>query len=338
MTHSIFTRFLSALGVRHTDAYSDAQFEGMTFKSLFGLSHLLGDYKVPCEAYRIEDKTEINVLPTPFLAQTSAGVFVIVKNIDTASGTVEYDSLGVDQKAPLEVFTDAWNGIVLLAYPDANSIEPDYRSHRIQDFVVAGTKVGLFVALAVVIAYFYISRGLWHNVFTTLLIVFNCAGLYLSSLLMLKNLGIKTKAGDRVCGVLQEGGCDDIMSMKVSKLFGVISWSEVGLGYFGVSLATLLLFPHLWGALALFNACCLPYTVWSITYQKFIAKRWCTLCVGVQTTLWLLFFCYLGSGFYSHILPLHVDYIILLAVYVGAVLLLNLYAVTFRRLTASKQQ
>lgn len=114
------------------------------------------------------------------------------------------------------------------------------------------------------------------------------------------------------------------MDMKVSKLFGVFSWSEVGFGYFSVSLASLLLFPHMWPALALCNVCCLPYTVWSIWYQRFRARHWCTLCVGVQSTLWALFFCYLSGGWLRLSLPLHLDFFVLIAVYVFTVLFINL--------------
>lgn len=82
-TATIFSRFLSALGVPHTAGYSDARFRGMTFKSLFGLSHLLTEYGVP-NRIRVADKSEFTKISTPFLAQTNQGVFVIVDNVDTA--------------------------------------------------------------------------------------------------------------------------------------------------------------------------------------------------------------------------------------------------------------
>lgn len=303
----------------------------MTFKSLFGLSHLLQDYGVDNEALQISDKSEFTELTPPFLAQSTRGIFTIVENIDTTRGEVTYDSLGEKITVPLDVFENAWNGIVLLAFPDSKSAEPDWMSHRLQEVVASATKWVLLLAIVFAGAYFYITRGLWHSVWASALAAFCLGGIYLSFLLMQKNLGIHTAAADRVCGVLEKGGCDDIMSLKVSKLFGVISWSEVGLGYFSVTLATLLLFPHLWGALALFNLCCLPYTVWSISYQKFVAKRWCTLCVGVQTTLWLMFFCYLFGGMLHEALPIKFDYIVLLGVYVGTVMALNLFSSFFKK-------
>lgn len=329
---TIFSRFLSALGVPHTNTWSDKQFLSMTFKSLYGLSHLLTEYGVPNRALRLSDKEEITKLTTPFLAQTKGGIFVIVEKMDAAAGTVEYDSVGEWEKTTLQDFIDAWNGIVLLAFPETQSREPDYGSHRLTEIIASASGYALAFAAIIVFAWFFITRGLYSHVSTVLLTIFDCVGLYFSYLLLQKSLNIHTAASDRVCGVLEQGGCDSIMQLKVSKLFGVFSWSEVGFGYFSVSIATLLIFPHMWPYLALCNVCCLPYTFWSIWYQKFKAKHWCTLCVGVQSTLWCLFFCYLCGGWFRDAFPLHVNFLILLAVYLFAVLFLNRILTIFKNL------
>lgn len=329
---TIFSRFLTALEVPHTDSYSDAQFRDMTFKSLFGLSHLLTEYGIPNEALRVADKTEVTKLPTPFLAQSIQGIFVIVKDIDTEKDMVTYDSLGMIQNVCLKGFEKAWNGIVLLAYPNEKSKEPEYCSHRLSDVVSKLSKYAFGIAALAILLYFFITRGVYAHVSTVLLMLFNCLGLYFSFLLVQKTLHIHTAASDRVCGVLEQGGCDSIMELKVSKLFGVFSWSEVGFGYFGVSLITLLLFPQMWPSLALCNVCCLPYTFWSIWYQRFRAHHWCTLCVGVQSTLWALFFCYLGGGWFSGAFPLKLDFFVLVAVYVFTVLFINLILKTFKKI------
>lgn len=321
---TIFTRFLTALGVPHTEDYSDRRFNNMTFHSLFGFSHLLKDYGIDSEGLKFDDKDEISKLTPPFLAQARNGVFVIVNCIDEKADKIEYDSLGVEQTACFDKFKEAWNGNALLAFPSAESKEPSYGSHHFQELVQKLSRWALLALAIGVFAYFFISRQIYAHWSTVLLTVFDCVGLYFSYLLVQKSLGIKSHAGDRVCGVLQKGGCDDIVHLNVSKLFGVFSWSEVGFGYFGVSLLTLLIFPELLPYLAICNVCCLPYTVWSITYQKFVAKKWCTLCVGVQCTLWLLFFCYLGGGWFHGAFPLRIDFFVLIAVYVVAVLGINL--------------
>ena len=66
----------------------------------------------------------------------------------------------------------------------------------------------------------------------------------------------------------------------------------------------LLIFPQYINLLALCNLICLPFSFWSVWYQNFRAHAWCTLCLCVQSMLWLLFFCYLFGGWLHGLLPL----------------------------------
>ena len=148
-------------------------------------------------------------------------------------------------------------------------------------------------------------------------------GLYMSYLLMQKSLNIDSGAADNVCKAIEAGGCDSVLATKASKFFGIFGWSEVGFSYFSVSLLALLIFPEYIGYLALCNVCCLPFSFWSVWYQKYRAKAWCTLCLSVQGTLWLLFFCYLGGGWLREALPLTINFFVLGATYLAVLLLIN---------------
>lgn len=334
---TIFTRFLKALGVPHTRSYADEQFRGMTFKSLFGLSHLLKDYGIPSEGWKLSDKGELDSLTPPFLAQRKDGVFVIVEELNKDKDIITYDQKGERKSEPTTEFIENFNGIILTAYPDHNSAEPQYRSHALSETVALTSRYILVIAAIGVMAYFFITRGLWRHASIVIMTALDCLGLWLSYMLLQKSLGIHTSTSERVCGVLEKGGCDVITSSKASKLFGVFSWSEVGFGYFGTSLITLLLFPDMWPALAACNICCLPYTIWSISYQKFVAHHWCTLCVGVQATLWAIFFCNLAGGWIGKIFPLHFDLLVLAGVYVVSVLALNRLLSSFKRIISNQQ-
>lgn len=335
---TLFSRFLTHLEVPHTKAWTDRQFRDMTFKSLYGLSHLLDSYGVRNEGVKFADKSAIAGLAAPFLAQTRGGIFVIVTRLDPHSRKVQYDSHGAMHEIDLDDFINGWTGIALLAFPDEGSREPDYASHRLTEIVGKMSKYALALVAVALFAHFFCTRQLYAHFSTILLTLFNCAGLYLSYLLLLKSLNIHTAASERVCGVLEPGGCDSIMESEASKLLGVFAWSEIGFGYFGVSLATLLIFPQAWPALAICNLCCLPYTVWSIWYQKYRAGHWCTLCVGVQSTLWLLFFCYACGGWLWEAFPLQYRSLaVLLGCYAFAVLFLNLLLSFFKKLPCHEE-
>lgn len=317
---SLLSDWLTELGVPHTEAYTEARFATMPFKSLFGLGQLLKEYGIESQGYGFTDKSDIRNLQPPFVAVMPAGM-VIVKEL--TPDNIVYLSQGVPETIPYDRFMDAWTGKAFCAYPSPGSAEPDYPLHRRDELMRRLRDRGLLAGVTALFLYLFISNGLWRDISTVLITLLDLGGLALTYMLVQKSLRIKNAAADKVCKVLQEGGCDTVLEMKASKFFGIFGWSEVGFAYFSVSLLALLMFPQWTRYLALCNLCCLPFTFWSIWYQKFRAKVWCTLCVSVQATLWLLFFCYLGGGWFAGIFPLRIEFFVLGATYLTTLLLLN---------------
>lgn len=318
--HIIVADFLSALKVPYTKDYTRQRFESMPFKTLFGVTQLLKEYGVDCQGYSLADKKDISDLSIPFIAQTGAGLVIVT---DVNAKTISYLTQGQPETMPLSEFEDAWTGTVLCATVLPGAKEPDYPKHRRTEFFNSAKNVVLWCAAVALIAYLYIVNDLWRQWSVWALTAIDIFGLWVTYMLVQKSLNIKNSTADKVCGVLQEGGCDSILKTDASSFFGIFSWSEVGFTYFGVSLLLMLLSPASIHWLALVNICCLPYTVWSIGYQKFVAKHWCTLCVCVQLSLWLQFFCYLFGRWTAPVFPLGIEFFALGATFIFVLLLLN---------------
>ena len=318
--HTIVSDFLTALKVPFTNDYTEQRFETMPFKTLFGVSQLLKEYGLECQGYKISDKEDITSIPTPFIAQTKGGLVIITKiNPDSIS----YLTQGVPEKMPLQEFQQAWTGMILSAQVAPHAKEPDYAKHRTTIFFNQAKTVLLWVLGGLLMAYLYVVNGLWRYWSVWALTAIDIFGIWLTYMLVQKSLKVKNAVADKVCGVLQEGGCDEILKTSASSFFGIFSWSEVGFSYFGISLLVMLLSPATIHWLALINICCLPITVWSIWYQKFRAKHWCTLCVCVQMSLWLQFICYLLGKWTAPVFPLKFDFFVVGVLFVFALLLLN---------------
>lgn len=317
---TLITDYLEALGVPYTEDYSNQQFEAMPFKTLFGFLKLLEKYGIKSEGYHLDDKSEILKIQTPFIATTPKGV-VIVTSVKPDS--VEYLTQGVAEAATMQEFQEGWSGDVMLSYPTAESKEPDYTKNSRIEFFMKAKRWVLLACTLFLLLYLFIGNGLYHYVSAYFIAAFDLGGIYFTYLLVQKSAHFKNAAADRVCGVLQAGGCDDILDMKASKFFGLFGWSEVGFSYFTVSLMTMLLFPSMLPWLALCNVCCLPFTFWSIWYQRFRAHKWCTLCVSVQASLWLLFFSYLFGGWLKEAWPPSWSFIALGVSYVAVMLGIN---------------
>lgn len=320
---NIFIDFLQALRVPHTGPYSTRRFRSMPFRSLFGFSKLLAEYGVESSAYILGDKAELTSITPPFLARTRPGNFVIVRSI--TPDAVGYQTEGEIFTIPLADFTALADGMVFLAFPTPGAAEPGYAAHRRMEILSRAKKWILFAILIAMGATLFIVNGLWQSWAAVAVLILDLVGLAMSVMLVLKSQGVHTRAADRVCGVLQQGGCDSVLSTRASTFFGLFGWSEVGLAYFSVSLVAILAFPAAWPALALCNLCCLPFSFWSIWYQKFRARAWCTLCVSVQCILWLIFFCNLAAGLISTsvLLPLGLPFFLLVAAYAAALLAIN---------------
>lgn len=320
---SLFSDFLTALGVRHTEAYSDRRFEQMAFQSMFGLSKLLEEYGVATAGINVDMTARARIFPElkrPFLADTPDGFLIVT---ELSGDKVTYLSQHEEFTAPIEEVVNSWNGVGLLAKVQPQAGEPEYQRHHIGE-MMTGVKHRVLVVLAIMLA----GVGMWQSGLydrweAWLLLVADCAGLVFSWFLVQKSLGVSGKAADSICSVMEDGGCDEIARSEASSFMGIFKWSEVGLAYFGVSLLVMLLFPSSMPWLAGINILCLPYTIWSITYQRFVAKTWCTLCVCVQATLWVLFAGYLIGGWTAHIFPLGIGFFVLGAVYMAVMLAIN---------------
>lgn len=318
--HTLVTDFLKVLKVPFTKEYTIQRFETMPFKTLFGVSQLLKEYGVDSTGYRIADKTELTKLPVPFIAQTQGGLIIVTK---ISNGSVAYLTQGIPETFPVSEFEETSTGIVLLPDVQKGAREPDYNKHLVTETIDVSKKVLLWTLAGLLSAYLIVVHGLWHYWSFWGLFTVDCFGIWLTYMLVQKSLSIKSHVADKVCGVLQEGGCDSILKTKASSFFGIFSWSEVGFSYFGVSLLAMLISPATIHWLSIINICCLPFTVWSISYQKFVAKHWCTLCVCVQCSLWLQFICYLLGGWMKPVFPLDLGFFALGATFVMVLLALN---------------
>ena len=323
MAPSILSDYLTALGVPHTQSYADKRFDTMTFKSLFGLSKVLDDYGVESRALQLSDKQgDLSKLTPPFLAAMPCG-FVIVEDIDRSKATLSLRTHDGPATMSEDEFCKKWTGVVLLSSPKADACEPSYQKHVFIETATKAKKWVLMGAMAFVFIYLFISNGIYRHGSTVFLTLVNILGLFVTYELLLKSLNIHSETGDSICGIIDRTGCSSVLATKASSFYGIFSWSEVGFAYFGVSLGALLIFPGSMGNLALINACCCPFSFWSVWYQKTQAKAWCTLCLITQACLWLSLFAYIFGGWFKGSIPVGVDFFVLAASYVIALLGLN---------------
>lgn len=285
---NILVSFLRTLGVKHTDRFSQAYFNEHPYKhTLFGLSRMLTDYGVRNIGVRIEDKTAgLSGIEPPYIAHVDSD-FVIVHHAD--GQRAEYTWRGQRISVDRAQFNESWSGVILLPETTENSIEPDYAAHRRADIVRhSRTALAVFFFLLLAALGLFSHRLTYHTGIITALFI-NLVGLYVGYLLVLKQVHSHSTYADKLCSLFKYSHCNDVLQSRAAKIGGVIGWSEIGLGYFISNVCLILFFPALMPYLALINICALPYSLWSVWYQKTRARQWCPLCLTVMAVLWLLF-------------------------------------------------
>lgn len=319
---SILSLLLKQLGVNHTTSYTNKVYSEHPHKNnMFGLSRMLTDYGVENAGVRISDKDEITNLEIPFIAQI-ANDLVLVSSI--GNNMIDFVWQGKKITTTIDEFKKSWSGVVLLVEKNEMSSEPDYSGHKKEERYKLLQKLILLSACLVLIGGLYMSNQLYNDLGLSLAILVNLGGVYIGYLLVLKQLHVGSRHADKICSLFKQSDCNDILESKVAKIGNVIGWSEIGLGYFMSNVIILLTMPTLIPYLAIISACALPYTIWSIWYQKFVAKTWCPLCLVIQAIFWVSFIIYLFFDFITIPSFLISDLLILGCIYLIPVLVINL--------------
>jgi uncharacterized membrane protein len=120
------------------------------------------------------------------------------------------------------------------------------------------------------------------------------AGVFISWMIVSKELGIENKLADQVCG--KEADCNAVINSKTARLLLGIDWSDAGIIYFSYLLMALVISSFtetsngLYTILSVLAACAIPVTLFSIYYQWRVIKKWCRLCLITAGLLWVQFF------------------------------------------------
>lgn len=197
------------------------------------------EYKIQTVGLQIDDKDELQLLETPFIAQVSND-FVLVTDLHRQ--TIKYIWREKKITTTIEKFKNSWSGVVLLAESKADSIEPNYSQNFKRELFLRIEKYILLIIVLFVSCFAFINSfdfSLWQRI---VLIIVSFTGLYVSYLLLLKQLRINSSSADKICSLFNKSDCNDVLESPAARLMGVVGWCEVGFSYFLGNLFILLFF------------------------------------------------------------------------------------------------
>lgn len=291
------------LNVRVTDHTIRQNIEqNANYPSLLSLSDTFNRFKIPNESFRIGTE-QLKDIDGPFIAFWKSD-FVVVKKIEKDNITY-LDTNGKTVTTPISEFGREYGNIIFVAEPDEKSGEPDYERKAKKEKKDAFVRTSLWwstVGIGLLLIGQFVVDALPalnpSSAFSLFMIVTTkLAGLAAAILLLTFELDKNNTLVKSICSAGKQTSCEAVLNSKASRLLGM-SWSEIGFFYFA-STTLFLLYPGVSLALkvaplALISTAAAPYVLFSIYYQWRIVKRWCPLCLAVQSVLilelvWSLF-------------------------------------------------
>jgi uncharacterized membrane protein len=229
-------------------------------------------------------------LPFPFIAHLveDRGKFISV--LDRQKEQLLTTDGHTQSWIPLYEFERSWSGVVLLLEAKERYGDPDYKNKRIVEFIqllrypILIALVGLLVT-ATLLFYPVATLQAWLH------LVLSLVGLGLSIALVSIHIEGTNSPARVLCKTSGKINCDDVLHSPAATLFGIVSWAELGILYYGFQLIGLLIslingqVTDTLTFLAILNILSLLYVPYSIFYQAIVIKRWCRLCLGVQAVL-----------------------------------------------------
>ncbi|MDE6116860.1 MAG: hypothetical protein K2O30_10470 [Duncaniella sp.] len=335
---TLFSDYLDILGIPHTEEYSSERFIAYPPKlALIGMEDLLHEYHVDVVRKKPNDSKNLSECKVPFVAQLVDGHYVIVTSISDDVVTYHSRSLKVI-KEPVDAFMEKWNGAFVFGTKTGESGETQLMQHRLKKIAKYFERWFVILSVVFMFVYGFVNNRLYDSWATVILPVLYGLGIYVCYLLVLKQSHVQSDAADSVCGIIQKNGCGTVLDTDASRLFGLFPWCEIGLSYFTVSEIAILLYPQCVNYLAIISVCCLPYTIWSVAYQKFKIGAWCTLCLTIQALMWVIFIVFLSGGEFRNLLPIKVDAVILLLAYGTTLFVFNWLIPIIFRYELSKEE
>lgn len=263
------------------------------FPSIASISDALTQWNVENIVTKL-DLYKVTEIPLPALAfmNTRGGSFVILTSV--AEGSVKWlDCSDGWHEESFAHFADSWSGVTLLLEPDDNSGEPNYQSQlkldRLQNMKAVFLRLGIIFCGLLGLRLSYSNLSLFPETSFIYLATRLTGGLVCCALLA-SELGKQSGLTTRICQLTSRNGCRNILISKASKITSWLSWSDIGLIYFlggglGMALSFLIGTYFVWEYIAWLSILPTPFIVYSLWYQRFVAREWCLLCVLIQLIL-----------------------------------------------------
>lgn len=198
-----------------------------------------------------------------------------------------------------EQFCTQWTGVLIVSNRSTTA-DRERRKNKSTKYI-APCGLCILAVLFAILPRFIQNSPSEISFFAISLFLLKGFGTWITSQLIRYEVSPYYSPFDQFCHLYKSFDCEEVLRSKASKLLNVMPLSDTGFIYFVTGISALIL-SFLLGresdilpVLFCLSACCVPYVLFSVLYQKFVVKKWCPLCLSVmglillETLLFLIY-------------------------------------------------
>ena len=296
----ILSNLLTKLAIPYTTFYLQKQVkkygEGDT---LANITTLLAKYRIDALAVQI-GTGELAEIPLPALlvSKDEQEKYYILEEVKEEA-VILSDSQDKKREIPFSELAEIWEGYTLLIQKNEKSQETNLETHlasqkKASIFKILKNSLG---TLLVFVSIFLLSKGLFTSdlgaqtsmYYAAFYVLHNC-GFIVSGILLSGEVFTNNYFFEKACAAFGiASDCSDKEETNKKLPFSWLSWAEIGIYYFVGSFLFLALGgdkSHIF-LQSVFASLGIIGVFYSLYHQKFVQKKWCSLCLAVMLVLTL---------------------------------------------------
>ncbi|PHS04220.1 MAG: hypothetical protein COA88_14170 [Kordia sp.] len=182
---------------------------------------------------------------------------------------------GTKETISIEEFKKSWNGTLIAIEKNTSSAS--------ESLPWLSSPITLLILLTLIAL---TTSVINVNVSAVLFSLLTSSGIWLSYFIVQENLGVYNRATSKICNsAKQNTNCSDVINSKTSKIFNLLSLSDISIVYFVGSLLLLIISGFQASFYMLLSLVSIPVVLYSVYLQAFQIKKWCPLCLGIASIL-----------------------------------------------------
>lgn len=253
------------------------------FPSINAITDLFDHFKIENVAAELPIEVSIiSELPSTFLAHIKEDnsekiVLVVKKNHELK---LMYDAK-ITKRVSYQEFVSLWTGVIVAVEKNEDETKKNTNRQSILKTGAIGVSILLVIATLFMSPISIVGYGY---------LLISLIGLYISVLLVQKELGLHSKSLDKFCEASENNSCDDVLNSKGALIFNTFKLSDVGIVYFLGFILTIILssitaIETNYLVIQSLSALSILFIPYSMYYQWRVIKKWCPLCLVVLGTL-----------------------------------------------------